>query len=224
MPQLQPHAAKPYLRCNPARSEGVTPIIVRPLVSKLKVATTGRPVVRAPATAASLSSMDDIVSIHRKSAPPRARAAACSLKASRASVGLKGPSGSRISPRRAHASRDEHDACGAVGDGNARRGRPFHSTPRLDSPRCGASSDIGCPQSCSSGGCPPRPRRRRAAVRRRVPDDRSSTARAHRRTAIHVRTNWCPWRRRRAATAAQPTRMSIDRSFRVFSVDHGAKF
>src|SRR5208282_44819 len=64
-PQLLPQAARPCLRCKPARSEGVMPIIVRPLVSKLKVATTGKPVVRAPATAASVSSTDDIVSIHR---------------------------------------------------------------------------------------------------------------------------------------------------------------
>ena len=56
------------------------PIMVRPLVSKLNVATTGSPVGRAPAIAASVSSTDDMVSIHNKSAPPRARAAACSAK------------------------------------------------------------------------------------------------------------------------------------------------
>src|SRR5260370_30809023 len=71
------------------------PFSVRPLVSKLKVATIGRPVVRPPAMAASVSSTDDMVSIQRMSAPPRASAVACSAKASRAASRLRGPSGSR---------------------------------------------------------------------------------------------------------------------------------
>ena len=40
VPQLLPHAARWCLRCNPASSAGVMPIIVRPLVSKLKVGDT----------------------------------------------------------------------------------------------------------------------------------------------------------------------------------------
>src|SRR6185437_3578448 len=74
------------------------PIIVLPLVSKLRVVTIGSPVRRAPSIAASVSSAEDIVSIHRMSAPPRPSAAACSANDSRASAADSGPSGSRISP------------------------------------------------------------------------------------------------------------------------------
>src|SRR5271169_796506 len=67
-PQLLPQAASPWPDPRPANSAGVTPIIVRPLVSKLSVTTTGNAVVRAPATAASTSAGEDIVSIQMTSA------------------------------------------------------------------------------------------------------------------------------------------------------------
>ena len=97
-PQLLPQASSPCVRWMAANSFGVNDIIVRPLVSKLSVRTTGRPVERAPAIAASTSSLEDIVSIHSTSAPPAASAPACSAKATRAASTDSGPSWLRISP------------------------------------------------------------------------------------------------------------------------------
>src|SRR5579872_5775638 len=71
VPQLLPQAVRLCLRCKPASSTGVTPIMVRPLVSKLNVATMGSPVGRAPSIAASVSSMDDMVYPDHISAAPR---------------------------------------------------------------------------------------------------------------------------------------------------------
>jgi hypothetical protein len=54
-------------------------------VSKVMQAATSRPVDAAASIAAWTSSSDDIVSTHRQSAPPSARASACSVNAARAS-------------------------------------------------------------------------------------------------------------------------------------------
>ena len=72
--------------------------MVRPLVSKLSVTTTGRSVVIAPCTAASTSSAADMVSIQSTSAPPAANACACSAKAAAASSMVSGPRGTISSP------------------------------------------------------------------------------------------------------------------------------
>ena len=99
-PQLVPQATRRGDRvCSiPAKSLGEIPIMVRPLVSKLRVQTMGKPTVAAPATAASTSSRDDMVSIHSTSTPPALRLRACSANASRAFSKVRVPMGSMISP------------------------------------------------------------------------------------------------------------------------------
>ena len=62
------------------------------------VATTGRPVRAAPATAASSSSTAEIVSIHSTSQPPSARASACSANAASPAGRSSAPIGAKISP------------------------------------------------------------------------------------------------------------------------------
>ena len=74
------------------------PIIERPAVSNVIVAITGRPVVLAAAVAASTSSRADMVSIHKTSAPPSARASACSVKAAIALSRSRAPRGTNNSP------------------------------------------------------------------------------------------------------------------------------
>ncbi len=100
MPQLVPQAWTRGLVCwcKFIRSEVPTPIMVRPLVSKLMVNMIGKPASPAPFTASSTSSSEDMVSIHNTSAPPRCNASACSANASMASSGCMSPSGERISP------------------------------------------------------------------------------------------------------------------------------
>ena len=100
VPQLAPKAmGRRGRRSNRATAaSGVMPIMVRPLVSKLIVTTTGRSVAMAPWTAASTSSAEDMVSIHSRSAPPAARARACSAKAAVASSMVRAPSGTISSP------------------------------------------------------------------------------------------------------------------------------
>ncbi len=124
-PQFAPHAIGPGAssRWSAARSAGAIPIIVRPFVSKLSVQTTGRPVVSAPAIAASASSRADIVSIQSTSAPPRARLAACSANASLAASKPSVPTGAMISPVGPMLPGDDDLAPALVGDaaGNPRR-------------------------------------------------------------------------------------------------------
>ena len=99
-PQLVPQAARRGVRdCSMAeKSLGEMPIMVRPLVSKLSVQTMGSSATAAPATAASTSSREDMVSIHSTSAPPALSASACSANAALASSKVRGPMGSMISP------------------------------------------------------------------------------------------------------------------------------
>ena len=85
-------------RHRPANSEGERPIMVLPLVSKLSVHTTGRPVTWAPASAASTSSREDMVSTQSRSAPPSASARAWSAKTSQARSIVRAPSGAKSSP------------------------------------------------------------------------------------------------------------------------------
>ena len=81
LPQLAPIAARLSPPSRSASSVPVTPIMVRPAVSKLMVAVTGRShAERAPRTAASSSSRSLMVSTHSTSAPPAARPSACSAK------------------------------------------------------------------------------------------------------------------------------------------------
>ena len=82
-----------------------------------------QPVVRAPAMAASVSSTEDMVSIHKRSAPPRASAAACSANASRARLQAQRPERLENLAGRPHATGDEHRASGAIRLG-ARNARP----------------------------------------------------------------------------------------------------
>ena len=98
VPQLLPHAARWMLTMQCGQIERRNAHHRPPVGIEAQVATTGKPVARAPAIAASVSSTDDMVSIHRISAPPRSRATACSANASWAAATLKGPRGSRISP------------------------------------------------------------------------------------------------------------------------------
>ena len=80
-------------------SEPVTPIMVRPAVSKLMVTATGRSqAALAPRTAASASLRSLMVSIHNRSAPPSASPRACSAKASSHAWADTAPRGSSSSP------------------------------------------------------------------------------------------------------------------------------
>ena len=81
-------------------SAGRTPIIVRRLVSKLRVAMTGTSGThrRAASTAASTSPRSLIVSIRTTSIPPSRRATSCSSKSSWACAGSMVPSGASSSP------------------------------------------------------------------------------------------------------------------------------
>ena len=79
LPQFAPMAANRRGPSRSAVSVAVVPIIVRPAVSKLIITATGRShAARAPRTAASASARSLIVSIHSRSAPPRASPSACS--------------------------------------------------------------------------------------------------------------------------------------------------
>ena len=86
------------VRHSPANSAGDRPIMVLPLVSKLSVHTTGRPVTCAPASAASTSSRDDKVSTQSRSTPPSASARAWAANAALPSSTVKSPSGAKSSP------------------------------------------------------------------------------------------------------------------------------
>ena len=99
-PQLPPIASTPSALSARAASSGETPIIVWPRVSNVIVATTGvaGEARRAPAIAAAISARSDIVSIQNRSAPPAARAPACSANTSIAASRSRVPSGAMISP------------------------------------------------------------------------------------------------------------------------------
>ena len=88
--------------------------MVRPRVSKVMVATIGRPVVAAPATAAASSSADEIVSIQSRSAPPSA--SACGLLGEhRLALGqAEAAHGCEDVARRAHVARDQHRTAGRL--------------------------------------------------------------------------------------------------------------
>ena len=100
LPQLPPTASTPRAVSASTACSGETPIIVWPRVSKVMVAMTGvsGAARRTPSMAAVISARSDIVSIHRTSAPPATRAAACSAKMSTASAGSSVPRGAMISP------------------------------------------------------------------------------------------------------------------------------
>ena len=111
------------MRCSPASSDGVMPIIVRPLVSKLNVATTGNPVVRAPATRR-LGFLDGRHGLD----PQEIRAAALQGrrllgKRLARSVEAQGTERFEDLSGRTDAAGDQHDASGAVGFGARDRGR-----------------------------------------------------------------------------------------------------
>jgi hypothetical protein len=99
-PQLAPNATSGGViawRNSTARS-GVSPIMVRPPVSKVIVDATGSPVAAAAAIAAPSSSRPKLVSIHNTSTPPSTRPSACSPKVASASSRLRVPWGTSISP------------------------------------------------------------------------------------------------------------------------------
>ncbi len=98
-PQLAPMPSMPSSERRRPASVPVRPIIVRPAVSKLRVATTGRSVARLePRSAASTVGRSLRVSIQIRSAPPASRASACSAKAASVSASERAPSGSINSP------------------------------------------------------------------------------------------------------------------------------
>ena len=76
---------------NAVAFSGVSPIMVRPTVSKVIVDTTGRPALAAAATAASNSPNAKTVSIQSTSVPPSASACACSAKIDSASSPVNVP-------------------------------------------------------------------------------------------------------------------------------------
>ena len=126
MPQLAPNATGRTARRSrrPIAAAVVTPIMVRPWVSKVMVATTGRPVRAAPATAASSSSTAEI------GLDPQHVAAAIRqslrLLGERRLAGLpaQGPDRGEDLAGRPHRARDQDRPAGVVGDrpGKARRG------------------------------------------------------------------------------------------------------
>ena len=99
-PQLAPKASGGFgsSATSAARSAAVTPIIVRPAVSKLMVQHQGAPVRAMPRAAARSSSGAEMVSTQSTSAPPASRPLACSSNMSAAASTVSGPSGAMISP------------------------------------------------------------------------------------------------------------------------------
>ena len=123
--------------------------MVRPLVSKLSVTTTGRSVVIAPGTAASTSSAEDMVSIHSTSAPPAARACACSAKAAAASSMVSGAERHDQLAGGADRARDHDRPAGRIGDtagdlggGQVELGDPVLGLVQLE-PMPGAAEAVG---------------------------------------------------------------------------------
>ena len=99
-PQLAPIKRTPIAAISVIAWAGLTPIMVRRLVSKLKVATIGMPGATscAAATAAATSPRSLIVSIKMASQPPATRPFICSAKSSLPDSGVKVPIGSINSP------------------------------------------------------------------------------------------------------------------------------
>ena len=99
-PQLAPKASGGCASSatSATMSAEVSPIIVRPAVSKLIVPHQGAPVRAIPSAAARNSSGAEIVSTQSTSAPPSSRPRACSSNISAASSIVSGPSGAMISP------------------------------------------------------------------------------------------------------------------------------
>ena len=99
-PQLAPTASTPAAASVATASAGRTPIIVRRLVSKLRLAMTGTSgtTSRAASTAAATSPRSLIVSTRTMSMPPSRRPASCSVKSALASSGSMAPKGANSSP------------------------------------------------------------------------------------------------------------------------------
>jgi len=100
VPQLAPKANGGLGRVSTscAISAEVTPIMVRPAVSKLMVPHQGMPASAKASAAARNSSGALIVSSHSTSTPPSFRPSACSWNISTAAAWLRLPTGSMISP------------------------------------------------------------------------------------------------------------------------------
>ena len=100
----------------------------------------------------SSSSFDDMVSIQMTSAPPLARAWACSAKAAAPSAMVRGPSGSNSSPvgPMSPATTISRPLAGAfvVGDAAGDARRPVRSARRRGSRPCAASGDSASRRSC----------------------------------------------------------------------------
>ena len=97
-PQLEPITLRSNSSAQRTKSVGVIPIMERLAVSKVMVAQTGKPVFLPASAAAMTSSLADMVSIHRTSAPPSASASACSVKHATAASWVSVPMGSKSSP------------------------------------------------------------------------------------------------------------------------------
>ena len=100
VPQLAPYASGAGSKSSTslAISAEVTPIMVRPAVSKLMVPHQGISASLNASAAARNSSGAEIVSSHSTSTPPSFRASACSWNISTARAWLSSPTGSMISP------------------------------------------------------------------------------------------------------------------------------